>query len=259
MRHFEPGRYTFALIASALATFAAGPATAAAASSGHFTFAGIQRYLIASRQQEIALARSAAPRSVSMHATVMVLTAHGYITAAKGSNGFVCAVTRSWDNIATADSATFWDPRISVPKCFNPASARSVLPEYLLKTQWVLAGASESTIGERVTAGLAAGKIRDALGCRRPGALAPACDVLLSQRTGAELGRQSKRQSHLLRPRERAHHRILRAGAGLVRRLTGAALLIATSQRRRPRCSMKSFRAKSGGGEGSRFCGRRKR
>jgi hypothetical protein len=162
MKHFELRPYTLALIASALATIAAGPATAAAASSGHSTFAGIRGYLIASQQEEIALARSAAPRSVSMHATVMVLTAHGYITAAKGTNGFVCAVTRSWDNIASADSVTFWDPRIRVPKCFNPTSARSVLPEYLLKTQWVLAGASEATIGERVTAGLAAGRIQNA-------------------------------------------------------------------------------------------------
>jgi hypothetical protein len=87
-----------------------------------------------------------------MHASVMVLTAHGYITAAKGSNGFVCIVTRSWDNTADVPGARFWDPRIRVPYCVNPAGARSMLAEYLTKSQWVLAGASQAEIGERVKA-----------------------------------------------------------------------------------------------------------
>src|SRR5579862_5319362 len=39
---------------------------------------------------EIALAKSAAPPSISDNATVLVLTRKGYQTAVKGSNGFVC-------------------------------------------------------------------------------------------------------------------------------------------------------------------------
>ena len=41
------------------------------------------------RDAEIALARSAAPDSVSRDAEVMVLSRRGYETAAKGTNGFV--------------------------------------------------------------------------------------------------------------------------------------------------------------------------
>ena len=47
-------------------------------------------------EAELALARSAAPASVSTHATVKVLTAAGYNVAAQGDNGFVCIVMRGW-------------------------------------------------------------------------------------------------------------------------------------------------------------------
>ena len=60
--------------------------------------APIGEYLIASQTQEIALARSAAPASISAHAEVLVLGKNGYHVAVQGSNGFVCLVVRSWDN-----------------------------------------------------------------------------------------------------------------------------------------------------------------
>ena len=50
-----------------------------------------------SSQEEIALAKSAAPASVAEHAAVLVLGARGYETPVEGSNGFVCFVGRSWD------------------------------------------------------------------------------------------------------------------------------------------------------------------
>src|SRR5277367_4169709 len=58
--------------------------------------APVEQYLIADRNQEIALARSAAPESVSRDAEVLVLGLHGYETAVQGKNGFVCFVERSW-------------------------------------------------------------------------------------------------------------------------------------------------------------------
>ena len=48
------------------------------------------------RDAEIALARSAAPESISQDAEVMVLGQHGYETAVKGKNGFLCMVERGW-------------------------------------------------------------------------------------------------------------------------------------------------------------------
>lgn len=155
---------TWALFISVLAVIAAGPASAAAAGSGQSASAQIQPYLMASEQQEIALARSAAPPAISMHATVMVLTAHGYVTKVKGSNGFVCVVTRSWDSSpGKPNQPHFWDPKISVAKCYNPAAARTLFDENLLvKTRWVAAGASEAEIVARVKAAWAAGKIEEA-------------------------------------------------------------------------------------------------
>ena len=49
------------------------------------------------RNDEIALARSAAPPSIAKDATVMVLGKHGYETAVEGTNGFVCMVGRTCD------------------------------------------------------------------------------------------------------------------------------------------------------------------
>jgi hypothetical protein len=49
----------------------------------------LDQYLM-ERNAEIALARSAAPQSISQDAEIMVLGQHGYETAVKGKNGFVC-------------------------------------------------------------------------------------------------------------------------------------------------------------------------
>ena len=57
--------------------------------------APLDQYLIPDEKAEIALARSSAPASISDAAEVMVLRRDGYVTAVKGSNGFVCIVERS--------------------------------------------------------------------------------------------------------------------------------------------------------------------
>ena len=60
--------------------------------------APIDQYLMADQAAEIALARSAAPESISRDAEVLVLGRHGFETAVKGKNGFVCIVGR-WVDI----------------------------------------------------------------------------------------------------------------------------------------------------------------
>lgn len=114
-------------------------------------------YLMADRAAEIALARTAAPPSVSRDAEVMVLGPKGYVTAAPGRNGFVCIVERAWFSGLTDDG--FWNPKLRAPDCYNPQSARSVLPVLLTRTQWALAGASQAEIRKRTRALMAAGKI----------------------------------------------------------------------------------------------------
>jgi hypothetical protein len=108
--------------------------------------------LIADRSAEIALARSAAPESISKDAEVMVLGRHGYETVVKGKNGFVCLVERSWT--AGSDDPDFWNPKLRGPICFNPAAARSYVPFTIKKTELVLAGQSKAQMFEGIKAGL---------------------------------------------------------------------------------------------------------
>jgi hypothetical protein len=96
--------------------------------------------MMASPADEIALAKTAAPPSISDNAEVLVLGAHGYTTAVKGKNGFVCLVERSWN--ADFVNPVFWNPIIRGPNCFNPAAARSVLPHEIERTSWALEGLS---------------------------------------------------------------------------------------------------------------------
>ena len=121
------------------------------------------------RDSEIAFARSAAPAAVSDSARILVLAAHGYETAVPGTNGFVCLVARSWDFAVTRPGATFWDPRVRMAKCYNAPGARTRLPEYMKKTEWAMAGASEAEIGAREKAALAGGTLN---GNAVPGAMA---------------------------------------------------------------------------------------
>jgi len=103
---------------------------------------------------EIALARSAAPTSISADAEVLVLGERGYETAVKGRNGFVCLVERSWFNVF--GNPDFWNPKMRAPICLNAAAASTVLPPDLEKTQWVLAGVSEADMRARYKASAAA-------------------------------------------------------------------------------------------------------
>src|SRR3974390_1300971 len=90
--------------------------------------APVAQYRILNPQDEIALARSAAPPSISADAEVLVLGANGYETAVKGKNGFVCFVERSW--AAGFDDIQFWNPRLRAPNCFNPPAAGPAPPPY---------------------------------------------------------------------------------------------------------------------------------
>jgi len=151
-------RHAFKIIALALLVqvAAAGASYRAQAQtppqSPYPAMAPLEQYLIADEASEIALARSAAPPSISDAAEVMVLRRDGYQTAAKGTNGFVCLVERSW---ATAtDTAEFWNPHLRAPHCFNAAAAKTFAPIFLMKTKLVLAGKSPAEIATAVNSAL---------------------------------------------------------------------------------------------------------
>jgi len=131
-------RFALALLLTACAT---ANAQEGQTPSAHSTMAPIGQYLMRSAAAEIALARSAAPPSIGDHAEVLVLGKHGYYVAAKGTNGFVCFVGRQWFS-SEFSNALFWSPKTRGPECMNPPAARSVLPQFLARTKWVLAGAT---------------------------------------------------------------------------------------------------------------------
>jgi hypothetical protein len=123
------------------------------------SMAPIEKYLSASQKDEIALARSAAPPSVADDAEILVFGASGYEVAVKGKNGFVCITQRSWAN--EFDSPDFWNPKVRSPNCFNAAAARTVVPNYLVRTGWVLSGATKAQMVERTKAAVAAKQLKE--------------------------------------------------------------------------------------------------
>jgi hypothetical protein len=114
------------------------------------SMAPVDQYLM-DRNAEIAMARSAAPEAVSRDADVLVLGRHGYETAVKGKNGFVCLVERGWMGPFDGEyAANFWNPKLRGPLCFNPPAARSILPMTYKRSEMALAGQSKAQIMEGI-------------------------------------------------------------------------------------------------------------
>ena len=143
---------TIKMIASFVLLIVAGaawPARAQDSQPPYPKMAPLDQYLMG-RDAEIALARSGAPASISRDAEVMVLGRHGYETAVKGKNGFVCVVERGWNS--PADAPEFWNPKLRGANCYNPPAARTILPLILKRAELALAGLSKTQIIEGVTA-----------------------------------------------------------------------------------------------------------
>jgi hypothetical protein len=145
---------SFALIVALGTTFQAKAQDAMAPNpvATYPKMAPIDQYLMTDQSAEIALARSAAPASISRDAEVLVLGRHGFETAAKGKNGFVCIVGRGWTSAADPD---FWNPKVRVPMCVNAAAARSYLLRFTKETEWGLAGRTQAQMTESIKAAMA--------------------------------------------------------------------------------------------------------
>jgi hypothetical protein len=111
--------------------------------------APIDQYLMTDQGAEMALARSAAPESISRDAEVLVLGRHGFETAVNGKNGFVCIVERSWTSAPDPD---IWNPKVRTPICYNAAAARSLLPRNIKRTDLILAGRTRAQTDEAIAA-----------------------------------------------------------------------------------------------------------
>jgi hypothetical protein len=122
------------------------------AATTYTKMAPVDQYLMPDQGAEIALARSAAPESISRDAEVQVLGRHGFETAVKGKNGFVCIVGRGWTSAPDAD---FWNPKVRVPMCVNAAATRSYLPRITKITELGLAGRTLAQVNEAMAAAIA--------------------------------------------------------------------------------------------------------
>ena len=96
------------------------------------------------RAAEIALARTAAPASISRDAEIMIMGPKNFEVAVKGKNGFVCVVGRAF--AGPLNNPEFWNPKNRSPtSADNPAAVRSLWPYAPMKqTGMGMAGASRS-------------------------------------------------------------------------------------------------------------------
>ncbi|HEY3204092.1 MAG TPA: hypothetical protein VGL03_10570 [Thermoanaerobaculia bacterium] len=120
------------------------------------------------RDAEVALARSAAPASISDRATIKTLTKSGYLVAREGDNGVVCMVMRGF-TAPTYTPAQFrdlvYDATVHAPICFTAPAARTVMPYYELRTRLAMEGKGPDQIAEGLQAAYVKGELprRDAV------------------------------------------------------------------------------------------------
>jgi hypothetical protein len=152
MRNNRVAFFALSLALQSLLPGAGRQASAQTRQAAYPAMAPLDQYLISDEDTEIALARSAAPKSISDAAEVMVLGRQGYKTAVKGTNGFLCLVERSWAQ--DTDDPEYWNPKMRAPHCFNALAARSFAPIYLTKTRLVLAGKSSNEVAREMAAEL---------------------------------------------------------------------------------------------------------
>jgi hypothetical protein len=139
-------------VAAAVLFAAVRPAKAQDAKTPYPSMASLDQYLMPDRNEEIKLARSAAPDSISRDAEVLVLGRQGYETAVQGKNGFVCLVERSWT--AGINDPNFWNPKLRGPICLNAPAVRSYLPRTIKKTELVIAGRSRTQMFDAIAAAI---------------------------------------------------------------------------------------------------------
>jgi len=103
------------------------------------TMAPIEQYRM-DRNAEIALARTAAPPSISRDAEILVL----------GQKNFVGRAFAG-----PLNNPEYWSPKNRSPICYNPPAVRSLLPYAMKQTGMALAGASRVQITDAIRTAVA--------------------------------------------------------------------------------------------------------
>jgi hypothetical protein len=98
-------------------------------------------------EEEIRLARSAAPPGVSDSSTVYVLTDSGYAIGVQGTSGVSCYVSRSW-------------PRSLEPHCFDTEGASTIMPMEMRRVELLHRSTAPDLVEKEISAGLLEGRFR---------------------------------------------------------------------------------------------------
>ena len=99
------------------------------------------------RAEEIALARSAAPASVSDSASVYVFADSTYVQAHAGSNGAACYVSRSW-------------PTSIEPHCFDAEGAGTIMQIHMREVEMLHRGMTPDAASREIGAAILDGRLR---------------------------------------------------------------------------------------------------
>jgi hypothetical protein len=127
--------------------------------------------------EELRLAMSAGPLSVTTEADVYVMTPRGFERAVEGSNGFSCLVVRS-----AAQRGTI------APHCLNDAATSTVLPSLLREGELQARGMSAEAIAAEMNRQWASGEL--------PLPSGPAYAYMLS--SGQRLGAAGRFEPHFM-------------------------------------------------------------
>lgn len=164
-KSFRWGQVAFVAVFGAAWSIQAQDAKAQDAKSPYPSMAPIEQYRM-DREAEIALARTAAPASISRDATIMILGQKNFEIAVKGTNGFICAVGRAF--AGPLSNPEFWNQKNRSPVCYNPPAARSLWSYAVKQTAMALAGASKAQIADAIRTAVA----RKELGAPESGSMA---------------------------------------------------------------------------------------
>lgn len=98
-------------------------------------------------EEEVALARSAAPAGVSDSAAVWVFSDSGYVLASSGNGAAACYVSRSW-------------PTSLEPHCFDAEGAESIMKIHMREVELLHRGATPEQVDPELGAAIMSGALR---------------------------------------------------------------------------------------------------
>lgn len=131
------GRWTLASVMAVAALAVAGPEAGSAQS--------VARLAVT---DEVRLAMSAGPLTVSRDADVYVLGDGGFEREVEGTNGFACMVIRSAN-----------DPEVLAPHCFSPDAVETVLPAKIEEGRLQVAGHTQEEVDRQLLDRFEAGSL----------------------------------------------------------------------------------------------------